>query len=229
MHFLYLQFSMITFGKLKAKLKLSALRKNFISVRRRFKRLMAQPRKISMDRKNSNSVMNWTNNPSYKTIKSIHMSPSASTSCESIAGYMIADSDKQGEPIYSNDYTAVIPAPSATSLEYPETISESRDMSLNSFSSFRPSAASSPYGSESTMSSRDKVYMPRKSLTTNMDEPLITHSVNSFNSVSSSGLGSPFLSQCMLDQESKAFQNRSRIIYHQTKYRYPENVKVTHF
>ena len=136
---------MITIAKVKTKLKFGGLRRKFRTVRRRFNKFITRPNKASMMRKKDQNFMSWTYNPLYNIPEIIdpHPMPSlTSISCESFTECLIVCSDKQDDPTNSNDNIMVIHMPSVSSLEYPETIFESRDTSLKSFSTFVPSASS---------------------------------------------------------------------------------------
>ena len=139
---------MKTFSKLKTKLNFGGLHRTIARVTRRFKRKVNKPSrsKISSVKKNSNGVVDWSYNPCYKIPKNNqtgNMSSSlASVSCDSTFGIILT-----GE-------VAATSATTANSMDYPETMSDSRDVSLGSFSSFRPSASSSPRsGTRSSVSS----------------------------------------------------------------------------
>ena len=129
---------MKTFSKLKTKLNFGGLHRTIARVTRRFKRKANKPSrgKISYVKKNTNGVVDWSYSPCYKIPKNNktgNMSSSlASVSCDSTFGIILT-----GE-------VAATSATTANSMDYPETMSESRDMSLSSFSSSRPSASSSP-------------------------------------------------------------------------------------
>lgn len=233
---------MKTFSKLKTKLNFSVLHRKIARVTRRFKRKTNKPSrsKISSVKKNTNGSIDWSYNPCYripKKNKTGNLSSLASVSCDSTFGIILPGDEAETSATTTN------------SMDYPETMSDSRDMSLSSLSSFKPSASSSPrsgslaspssYGHRASCPSSpsdtvNRLYHDAHTpcLPTNMIVTLgnsrISHSAISFSSVSSSGVGSPFITSHAWINETNMSQCMSGRKTDQTKHTNNTGVCVTH-
>ena len=116
---------MKTFDKLKSKLNFRGLHRKIARVTRRFKRKTNKPSscKISSGKKNTNGAISWSYNPCYKIPKkneTVNISSPASVGCDSTFGIILPGD------------VAETSATTTNSMAYPETMSDSRDMSLSS-------------------------------------------------------------------------------------------------